>query len=130
MTGLPRVGLDQGCPRSSANALLLKGWDVVHVGDIGMSRAMDTEIVDWAARERRVVVTLDSDFHALLALGGLTFPSVVRIRKQGLDGAMLASLLLRVWPRIGGALAGGAAVTITERDVRVRRLPIAPRVLL
>ena len=65
MTGLPRIGLDQGCPRSSATALQEKGWDVVHVDDIGMSRATDAEIVEWAAHEQPVVVTLDSDFHAL-----------------------------------------------------------------
>lgn len=68
----------------------------MHVGDIGMSRATDVAIIDWAARELRVVVTLDSDFHAILALGGLTFPSVIRIRQEGLIGALLASLLLRV----------------------------------
>ena len=37
---------------------------------------------------------------------------------------MLASLLLSVWPRIADALSGGAAVTITARDVRIRKLPI------
>ena len=127
MTGLPRIGLDQGCPRSTTSALQEQGWDVVHVGDIGMSRATDAAIIDLAAQEHRVVVTLDSDFHALLALGGLTFPSVVRVRQEGLGGVMLASLLLGVWPRIINALAAGAAVTITERDVRIRRLPIALR---
>ena len=124
MTGLPRIGLDQGCPRSSAPALQEKGWDVVHVGDIGMSRATDAEIVGWAAHEQRVVVTLDSDFHALLALGGLKLPSVIRVRQEGLSGIMLASLLLSVWPRIADALSGGAAVTITARDMRIRKLPI------
>ena len=127
MTRAPRIGLNQGCPRSTASALQQQGWDVVHIGDIGMSRATDAAIIDWAAHGNRVVVTLNSDFHALLALGGLTFPSVVRVRQEGLGGVMLASLLLSVWPRIIDALAAGAAVTITERDVRIRRVPIALR---
>lgn len=89
-----------------------------------MSRASDAAIIDWATAERRVVVTLDSDFHAHLALGGLTFPSVIRVRQEGLSGNMLASLLPRVWPQIADALAAGAAITITDRDLRIRKLPI------
>jgi predicted nuclease of predicted toxin-antitoxin system len=121
----PRIGLDQGCPRSSATALQRYDWDVVHVGDIGMSRATDAEIIQWATQEGRIVVTLDSDFHALLALGGLSRPSVIRVRQERLRGEMLATLLLSVWPRVTDALIGGAAITITERDVRIRKLPIA-----
>ena len=124
MTGAPRIGLDQGCPRSTVAALQLQSWDVIHVADVGMSRATDADIVAWAARERRIVVTLDADFHALLALAGAPFPSVIRVRQEGLSGSLLADLLLRVWPRISAALGSGAAVTISERNVRIRGLPI------
>jgi hypothetical protein len=34
-------------------------------------------------------------------------------------------LLQNIWPGIEDALKGGAMVTVTERSVRVRRLPIA-----
>ena len=101
------------------------GWDVVHVADIGMSRSGDGDILRHARNEARVCVTLDADFHALLATGGERGPSVVRIRKEGLDAPALAALLRGIWAGIEDALEDGAMVTVTERSVRVRRLPVA-----
>ena len=80
-----RLLLDQGLPRSSAGLLTEAGWDVIHVADIGMSRAEDIEILRRAQTEARICVTMDADFHALLANGEESGPSVVRIRKEGLD---------------------------------------------
>jgi predicted nuclease of predicted toxin-antitoxin system len=72
----------------------------------------------------RVCVTLDADFNSLLATSGERGPSVIRIRKEGLDSTALAALLQTIWSRVEDALASGALVTISERSVRVRRLPI------
>jgi predicted nuclease of predicted toxin-antitoxin system len=119
-----RILLDQGLPRSAAALLRQAGWDVIHVSEIGMSRADDADILQRARAELRVCVTLDADFHSLLATSGERSPSTIRIRKEGLDATALAVLLQGVWAKIADALNSGALVTITERSVRVRRLPI------
>ena len=119
-----RLLLDQGLPRSAVRLLGDVGWDVLHAGDIGMARSSDSDILDYARRERRVCVTLDADFHAHLAVSGAAHPSTDRIRIEGLNGCALAELLQRVWPMIGDALDRGAMATITERDIRLHRLPI------
>jgi predicted nuclease of predicted toxin-antitoxin system len=85
-----RVLLDQGLPRGTVPRLCAEGWDAVHVGEIGMSRASDIEILDCARHENRVCVTLDADFHALLVLGSEQSPSVVRIRIEGLQAVAMA----------------------------------------
>lgn len=121
---MKRLLLDQGLPRSAAALLVRAGWDVVHVSEIGMSRAADAGILQHARGEGRVCVTLDADFHALLATGGERTPSVIRVRKEGLDAAALATLLQAIWPGIEEALDSGAMVTVTDRTVRVRRLPV------
>jgi hypothetical protein len=41
-----------------------------------------------------------------------------------LRGADVASLLKRVWDEVGESLQSGAAVTVTERAIRLRRLPM------
>ena len=121
---MKRLLLDQGLPSSTGALLAQAGWDVTHVSEIGMSRADDIDILQRARTDERVCVTLDADFHALLATSGERGPSVLRVRKEGLDAGALAALLQAVWPGIELALADGAMVTVTDRSIRVRRLPI------
>lgn len=70
--------LDQGLPRSAAKLLREAGIDTVHVGEIGYSTADDAAILQRGRDEERIVITLDADFHALLALSRAATPSVIR----------------------------------------------------
>lgn len=79
-----RLLLDQGTPRTAAALLRRAGFDAVHTGEASMAEADDAEIILRAAEENRIVVTLDADFHAQLALTAARQPSVIRIRIEGL----------------------------------------------
>lgn len=117
--------LDQGLPRSAAGLLREANEDAVHVGEIGMSCASDPDILALARTEHRIVVTLDADFHALLANSSATEPSVIRIREEGLKGPALAQRLLFICGRFGKVLTAGCVMSVTASDVRLRLLPIA-----
>ena len=119
-----KVLLDQGLPRSAAGRLQVLGWAVQHVSERGMSRAEDAAIIELARQEQRVVVTLDADFHALLAVSGAESPSVIRIRTEGLKAEQIASLLQRVFAVAGNELSLGAMVTVQDEKIRIKRLPI------
>lgn len=116
--------LDQGLPRTAAKILKEKGWDVLHTGDIGLSRASDNEILEYARAEKRVIVTLDADFHAILAVANESEPSVIRIRQEGLKGPALADLIENIWPSIIEQLKSGAIVSVTEKSIRIRTIPL------
>ena len=62
--------LDQGLPRSAAALLREKGIDATHVGEISMAQSKDIEILKFALHKNQILVTLDADFHALLAISG------------------------------------------------------------
>ncbi len=51
-----------------------------------MSAASDTDILKYASTSGHIIVTLDADFHAILVVSGMTAPSVIRIRLEGLKG--------------------------------------------
>lgn len=69
-------------------------------------------------------MTLDADFHALLAKEGASSPSVVRLRVQGLGAADLAVLIQSVIGVCGEDLNGGAVATADTTRVKVRKLPL------
>jgi predicted nuclease of predicted toxin-antitoxin system len=119
-----RVVLDQGLPYSTTRHLNQCGWDAVHVVDLEMSRATDREIIHYALKEKRICITLDSDFHTILAVNRMRSPSVVRIRQEGLNGFDMANLIKRVWTQISSQLEQGALATVTEDTVRIRKLPV------
>jgi predicted nuclease of predicted toxin-antitoxin system len=118
--------LDQGLPRSTVQQLAAIGIVAEHVGNLGLAAASDHVILDEARNRGEVVVTLDADFHALLAHAGASGPSVIRLRIEGLDAARRAQILSQVLAVAATDLAAGAAVSVTPPDlVRIRRLPIA-----
>jgi predicted nuclease of predicted toxin-antitoxin system len=90
-----------------------------------MASAGDLDILQRARIETRDCVTLASDFHAPLAISGEAAPSVIRMRRQRIDATALALILQTIWPSVEAALKVGAMVTVTNKSVRVRRLPIA-----
>jgi predicted nuclease of predicted toxin-antitoxin system len=71
-----------------------------------------------------VVVTLDADFHAEMALSGANSPSVIRVRIEGLRGPELAALLKSVVGRVRAQLEAGTLVTVSHRRLAWRRLPL------
>jgi len=116
--------LDQGLPRSTIKHLADAGIVAEHVGDLGMASATDEVILEAARQRSAVVVTLDADFHQLLAISRSTTPSVVRIRIEGLKGDQVANILARVINAASADLDAGAVVSVTETRIRVRSLPI------
>jgi predicted nuclease of predicted toxin-antitoxin system len=117
--------LDQGTPRSAATILRRAGFDAVHTGEIGLAEAEDSEIIRRASEQNRVVVTLDADFHAQLALKQACGPSVIRIRVEGLRGESFSALLQNVLRQCTDDLKAGAMISVNESQIRIRRLPVS-----
>jgi predicted nuclease of predicted toxin-antitoxin system len=122
-----RLLLDQGLPRSAATLLTEQGFDTVHAGDVGLASASDAAIIDRARIEGRTIVTLDADFHALIALAGASSPSVIRVREEGLKGGVLAELVAKTIGLCREELASGSVVTVRGGSIRVRALPLVTR---
>ena len=95
--------LDQGLSRGAILELECRGHDAIHVGNVQMAASSDSEILAYALMQDRIVVTLDADFHALLAHSGAHHPSVLRIREEGLKGSEVAALIHRIAERFNNA---------------------------
>src|SRR5436853_6540547 len=104
--------LDQGTPLRAAELLRTAGHDCVHVGECGLETADDSALLQKGRDESAVVVTMDADFHALLALSNASAPSVIRFRVESLKTAEFTALLFSVLSKCGDDLDNGAMVTV------------------
>ena len=71
-----------------------------------------------------MVVTLDADFHTILAVSGASGPSVIRVRLQGLGAPEIVALIQRVLAGFEGDLMSGSLVTVKARKITCHRLPV------
>ena len=119
--------LDQGLPADTAPLLRALGYESWHVSEFGMQKAEDEDILSFARERCCVVVTLDADFHALVAVRGLPGPSVIRIRREGCRAHTVVRLLEEVLRIRRVELVGGALISVKEHRTTCHRLPVGNR---
>jgi predicted nuclease of predicted toxin-antitoxin system len=102
-----------------------EGWEIVRASAFLPATASDEELLALAGHEGRTIVTQDLDFSALLALQGLSKPSLITLRLASGDPVDVARRLKAVTFTLAEALHEPCAVTIEDLRVRVRELPIA-----
>ena len=67
---------------------------------------------------------IDHGFQAHLALSQAASPSVIRIRIEGLRAEPFCELLQNVISQCADDLESGAMLSVSEFQIRVRRLPV------
>ncbi len=118
--------IDESLPTSVARRLADAGHDAIHVGDLGLLGARDLAVMRVAAERSRVLISADTDFGELLALGRHPGPSVVLVRRGPHRPAAQAELILAALAQLEEDLNAGAVAIVSPGSVRVRRLPIEP----
>ncbi len=118
--------LNMNMDRDMTAQLKKRGHVCRHVGDMGMSRAKDIEIVAEAKRTNEVILTHDLDYGHLLAFSGDKAPSVIILRVRDLRTNEIMSRLDAVWKDVESALMEGAIVSLSDKSLRIRTLPIEP----
>ena len=101
-----------------------QGHDAVRLREIGLQRATDAEVTARALAEGRIVLTMDRDYGQLLAESGQCAPSVVLFRLSREQPTFVNERLAAVLARHSGALDSGAIVSVGDKTIRMRLLPI------
>jgi predicted nuclease of predicted toxin-antitoxin system len=89
-----------------------------------MSKATDEEILAYLLERDAIVVTLDADFHAILAVAGASGPSVIRLRLQGLGAPKVVEIIQNVLASFETDLKRGCLITVRVHKTTCHWLPV------
>ena len=110
--------LDVNASRVITRWLIDRGHNVAEVGQKD-SRMSDDEILSWAVRERRIIVTTDNDFEEMIWRQGKSHCGILRL--ENLPRSQRKALVHDVLDRHSKDLESGAIVVALSRKFRVRR---------
>lgn len=111
-------------PRLSAE-LNAASCDAQHVSDLGLLRASDLEIINFARQRNAVVITADVDFVELLLLHRYRKPSIITVRRaERLNFAELFELLMSAITTNRSLLRRGGIIVAEPGNIRKRKLPL------
>ncbi len=116
---------DMGISPRSTDFLKTLGYDAVHLLDQGLERLPDSEIMEKALAEGRIVLTHDLGFGDLLAASGDRLPSVIIFRLQNMKPQNVNRYLQAIIAQYSNELEQGVVVSVTEARIRVRDLPLS-----
>jgi len=111
-------------PRAVAH-LESKGHDAAHASGLGLGSKPDTELLEHARAEDRIVVTADLDYPRLLALLKLDRPGVILFRGGSYSDAEMLVLLDRVLAQADTLKLESSIVVVDQSRIRRRSLPLA-----
>jgi len=102
-------------------ALRSAGYDVQAVSE-SITRSVDRDVIEWAGRERRVLLTEDKDFGWLVFASHVDSPGVILLRFPGQARQTLAAAVVKLVQEQLEALIG-AFVVVEPGRIRISRPP-------
>lgn len=96
----------------------------VHAYQIGKGRAPDSDLLEIARQESRVVITADLDFPRLLALSSATGPGLILFRGGNYSDIEMCDLLERVLTKVPPETLEVSICVVDKKRIRITQLPI------
>jgi predicted nuclease of predicted toxin-antitoxin system len=106
-------------------ALKSNGYDIFRTTELLPTTASDSNILEIARIETRIIITQDLDFSMLIALAKYNQPSLITLRLSSAKPDIVTQKLLIVLPNLEEELRSGSAITINDNSIRIRKLPIS-----
>jgi len=118
-----RLLADMHISPRTVDFLVSLGHDVVRVNSLLPSNAADADVVAVAVVQRRVVLTQDLDFSAIIALSGRRDASLITLRLSSSRVEYVNAVLQRVLSELAGEVLEGALITVEDQRIRRRDIP-------
>ena len=119
-----KIVLDMNIPIVWESFLSNAGHSTIHWSKIGNIGAQDSEIMEWARKNKHIVFTHDLDFGAMLYSTNALEPSVIQLRGEHILPKVFGKSVLEVLKTTEDKLKSGCLIVIDTRKHRTRVLPL------
>ncbi len=110
-----RLYLDQMIQTKVADVLRQEGYNVIRASEIGQARADDSDIINMAISQNRILITLDEHFGDWAVLPINKHPGVVRVKVHPTTSMSILQLLLPFLKNITSDKIQNHLVIITQK---------------
>jgi len=123
---VPKVGFlaNMNISPITVEALRNHGWDIIRVSEVMDEKSKDIDVLVYAQKQNKVVITQDLDFSQILALRGYAKPSLINLRFENARPDFVAARIIDVVSSMEKELEEGVVVTVDETSARYKNLPI------
>jgi predicted nuclease of predicted toxin-antitoxin system len=123
---VPKVGFlaNMNISPITVEALRNHGWDIIRVSEVMDEKSKDIDVLVYAQKQNKVVITQDLDFSQILALRGYAKPSLINLRFENARPDFVTARIIDVVSSMEKELEEGVVVTVDETSARYKNLPI------
>lgn len=101
------------------------GYETSRTSELGLSTSRDQEIIDYAAKNSMVLITMDLDMGRIIALIGKRKPTVILLRLRKPTVENMNKKLAYALNKTRDRLEKGVIVVLEESRIRIRELPLS-----
>ena len=101
------------------------GYETKRASELGLSTSTDQEIIDYAAKNSMVLITMDLDVGRIIALIWERKPSVILLRLRKPTVENMNKKLSYALNKTMDKLEKGVVVVLEEQRIRIRELPLS-----
>jgi predicted nuclease of predicted toxin-antitoxin system len=95
-----------------------------HAFNLGKSTASDQELLDFARREKLIIITADLDFSRLLFLSASDSPGLILFRGGNYSNQEMCDLLERLLKEIPPESLEHSICVVDKKRIRITKLPL------
>ena len=116
-----RFKIDENISNIVADFIGNKGHDVHTVYDENLQGRPDTEVIQAAGRESRILVTLDSDFSNIRNYPPEKYAGIMFFRLNNEDNASVMKAIIKPLVLLKTMEISGTLWVVTESEIRIKK---------